>query len=98
MLCSNPLIGRMSNEAVPAAANFGSLVPNADFSGGELVAKGVGAQCRGDGILDIGPAPSGFTAFVLPGNNYHVYDYPLYWANLRADVERRASAFGVPAP
>jgi hypothetical protein len=83
---------------VPAAANFGSLVPNADFSGGDLVAKGVGAQCRGDGILDIGPTPSGFTAFVLPGNNYHVYDYPLFWANLRADVERRAGAFGVPAP
>lgn len=98
MLCNNPLIGTMISAAVPASANFGSLVPNADFSGGTLVAKGIGAQCRADGILDIGPTPSGFTAFVLPGNNYHVYDYPLFWANLRADVERRVGAFGVPTP
>jgi hypothetical protein len=26
-----------------------------------------------------------------------VYDYPLFWANLRADVERRAGSFGAPA-
>ena len=97
MLCSNPLTGTMGGAAVPASANFGSLVPNADFNGGALVAKGVGAQCRADGILDIGEPPAGFTAFVLPGNNYHVYDYPLFWANLRADVERRVGAFGVPA-
>jgi hypothetical protein len=98
MLCSNPLTGSgtAANAAVPASANFGSLVPNADFSGGALVAKGVGAKCRADGILDIGEPPAGFTAFVLPGNNYHVYDYPLFWANLRADVERRVGAFGVP--
>jgi hypothetical protein len=25
-----------------------------------------------------------------------VYDYPLFWANLRADVERRTGNFGVP--
>ena len=31
--------------------------------------------------------------YVLPGNNYHVYDYPLFWANLRADAERRVAAF-----
>lgn len=97
MLCSNPLLGTMTTAAAPPSTNFGSLVPNADFSGGSLVAKGVGAQCRADGILDIGAPPAGFTAFVLPGNNYHVYDYPLFWANLRADVERRVGAFGVPA-
>jgi hypothetical protein len=31
--------------------------------------------------------------FILPGNNFHVYDIPLFWANLRADVERRAGSF-----
>ena len=30
---------------------------------------------------------------VLPGNNYHVYDIPLFWQNLRSDVERRVSAW-----
>jgi len=30
---------------------------------------------------------------VLPGNNYHVYDMTLFWANLRADYERRTAAW-----
>jgi hypothetical protein len=31
--------------------------------------------------------------YVLPGNNYHVYDYSLFWANIRADAERRVAAY-----
>jgi hypothetical protein len=30
---------------------------------------------------------------VLPGNNHHVYDYALFWMNVRADAERRVTAF-----
>ena len=96
MLCTNPLAGTTTTVPVPASANFGSLVPAADFSTGELIAKGVGATCRGDGILDIGPPPGGYSAYVLPGNNFHIYDYPLFWSNVRADVERRVGAFGIP--
>jgi hypothetical protein len=36
--------------------------------------------------VDMGP-------YVLPGNNYHVYDYPLFWANVRADVLWRTQKF-----
>jgi hypothetical protein len=39
----------------------------------------------GDGP-DLGP-------YVLPGKNYHVYDYSLFWANVREDVARRTRAF-----
>ena len=97
VLCVNPLSG--SGGAAPALpeANLGALMPNADFSGGALVPKTIGAQCLASGILDIGEPPAGFSDYVLPGNNYHVYDYALFWANLRADVERRVAAFGVPA-
>jgi hypothetical protein len=39
---------------------------------------------------------------VLPGGNFHAYDYSLFWANIRADIESRLSAFGArtlnPAP
>ena len=31
--------------------------------------------------------------YVLPGNNYHVYDYSLFWANVRADAQQRLAAF-----
>jgi putative Holliday junction resolvase len=30
---------------------------------------------------------------VLPGNNYHVYDYALFWGSIRADAERRLAAW-----
>lgn len=98
LVCSNPLAGTMTTAPVSAAANLGSLVSNADFTGGSLVAKGIGAQCTREGIVDIGDPPSGFDAFILPGNNYHIYDYPLFWANLRADAERRVGGIEAPAP
>jgi len=28
---------------------------------------------------------------VLPGNNYHVYDYALFWAAIREDAQRRTA-------
>jgi hypothetical protein len=31
--------------------------------------------------------------YVLPGNNYHVYDYALFWGAIRADAERRLAAW-----
>jgi hypothetical protein len=31
--------------------------------------------------------------FVLPGNNYHVYDYALFWGAIRKDAERRLAAW-----
>lgn len=93
MLCTNPLTGETNARKIDKAENLGSLVPNADFTSGTLTPKGLGAQCMPDGRLSIGEAPAEFTAFILPGNNFHVYDYPLFWANLRADAERRISAY-----
>jgi hypothetical protein len=31
--------------------------------------------------------------YVLPGNNYHVYDYALFWGAVRRDAERRLAAW-----
>lgn len=85
-LCVNPLTGTEGGEA-PASANLGTLVPNADLSGGELEPGQVSARCGPRGLLLIGVPDLG--PYVLPGNNYHVYDIPLFWENLRADVARR---------
>jgi len=91
LVCTNPLLGAVSVAAVPAAANHGSLVPGTGTTA-TLVAGGVGATCRG-AYLSIGAPPGGFGAYVLPGNNYHVYDYNLFWADVRADVSARVAAF-----
>lgn len=92
VLCTNPLTGTVGGSA-PASANLGTLKPSKDLLSGELIPKAVPARCDAKtGLLMIGDAPD-LGPFVLPGNNYHVYDIPLFWANLRADVERRAAAW-----
>jgi len=91
IVCTNPLTGT-ADAAAPAAANRGTLVPSSDLSTGRLVAGSVPARCSGRGYLLIGEGPA-MGPYVLPGNNYHVYDYSLFWANVRADALRRAGAF-----
>lgn len=90
--CTNPLTGQ-SGGAAPASANLGTLKPSEDNGDGTLVPGAVPARCDARGLLLIGDPPA-MGAAVLPGNNYHVYDIPLFWANLRADVSRRVAAFG----
>ncbi len=90
ILCTNPILGTFGGEA-PASANLGTLVPDDSISNGELVPGAVPARCDERGILLIGDPPE-LGSYVLPGNNYHVYDIPLFWSNTQADVARRVSA------
>ncbi|MEL6237437.1 MAG: DUF3089 domain-containing protein [Pseudomonadota bacterium] len=90
IVCSNPLTGTFGASA-PASANLGTLVPDETLSKGQLVPAAVPARCDDRGILLIGDPPE-MGPYVLPGNNYHVYDIPLFWANTQADVARRANA------
>jgi hypothetical protein len=92
MLCINPLTGA-PDSAADSKANLGALVPRAGLEGADLMPGLVPAKCDPSGILLIGFAPPGYGAYVLPGNNYHVFDYALFWANIRADAEARLKAF-----
>lgn len=92
-LCTNPLTGTAGGEA-DASANLGTLVPNLEEHSGELIAGAVPARCGEDGFLSIGAPPKlNLGPYVLPVNNYHLYDIVLFWANLRADVSRRVDAW-----
>jgi hypothetical protein len=92
IVCTNPLTGT-PDAAAPAGANAGTLFPSGDLSTADLVPGRVPARCAGRGYLLIGEGPD-VGPYVLPGNNYHVYDYSLFWANVRADAGRRLAAFG----
>jgi hypothetical protein len=92
MLCVNPITGERSGDAA-AEANLGTLVPNGDLTEAELVEAAVPARCDVRGFLLIGEDAPDMGNYVLPGNNYHVYDYALFWANIRADAERRLESF-----
>ena len=52
----------------------------------------VGAHCD-KGLLILDGAVPAMGSFVLPGNNYHFYDYALFWAAIRRDAQRRLAAW-----
>lgn len=91
MVCTNPLTGGAAPLA-PPSANPGTLVPTADLSSATVTQGIVGAACE-DGILIVDGAIPPMGPYVLPGNNFHVYDYALFWGAIRADAARRVAAF-----
>ncbi len=88
MLCTNPLTGG-AKPAATAERNAGTL-----FQDDQLKPHVAGARCNARGLLLLDPAPGDIGSFVLPGGNFHAYDYNLFWSNLRADAEARLSAWG----
>ncbi|KQM63656.1 hypothetical protein ASE75_11125 [Sphingomonas sp. Leaf17] len=91
MVCTNPLTGT-ADAAAPASANLGTLFPRDDLSAAGIAPGRVPAACAPTGFLMIGDPPD-VGPYVLPGNNYHVYDYSLFWANVRVDAARRLASF-----
>ena len=91
LVCTNPVTGT-PGAAAPATANKGTLFPNADLTAATLQPGRVAARCAGRGFLLIGTGPD-VGPYVLPGNNYHVYDYSLFWQNVRDDAARRFAAY-----
>ncbi|MET0250328.1 MAG: DUF3089 domain-containing protein [Sphingobium sp.] len=90
MLCSNPVTSTM-NSTAPAKANLGTLSNREDGKPVALIKSAVPARCV-DGLLLIGDPPD-LGPYTLPGNNYHVYDYALFWADIRADAKARLAVF-----
>ena len=91
MLCTNPITGAF-NGAAPASANKGTLDAREEGKPPRLLAGVVPARCDTSGVLMIGE-PVDMGPFTLPGNNYHVYDYSLFWGNVREDARQRLAAF-----
>jgi hypothetical protein len=92
ILCVNPLTGN-AGDAAPARVNLGSLIPDATLTNAVLEPGLTPARCDARGLLLIGEEPPKMPPYVLPGNNYHVFDYALFWANIRVDAERRLNGF-----
>ncbi|RVT93810.1 DUF3089 domain-containing protein [Sphingomonas crocodyli] len=93
MLCVNPLTGAQGATPALPTANRGSLIPDKAVKSFTFAASGVGARCDANGALLIGAPPEGYGSYIMPGNNYHVFDYALFWSNIRADAAARAKSF-----
>jgi hypothetical protein len=90
-LCVNPISG-IENGAAKPQDNPGTLVPTADMHDASLQPGIIGAHCH-EGLLILDGVPPQVGSFVLPGNNYHAYDYALFWGAVRQDAERRLAAW-----
>ena len=64
----------------------------ADLTSATLAA-GQGRRALRQGLADSTATIPPLGPFVLPGNNYHVYDYALFWGAIRRDAERRLAAW-----
>jgi len=95
MLCTNPqdwLIG--SNK--PRSAHLGAVMLPAgnDAPLGKPIKNFTGTQCGTDGILYITDLPGdAWQALKMHGENYHVYDYHMFYMNIRENAAMRAQAW-----
>ena len=91
VLCVNPINGLKNGSAAPND-NAGTLVPDANMQSASSVPGRVGAECRNGLLIVNGDVPT-FNPPPLPGNNFHVYDYALFWGSIRRDAGRRLAAW-----
>lgn len=96
ILCVNPISFRQSLEPASAAENIGG-VPMPSKAGEPLGAPmpgATGARCAEDGFLYMDRTPDRqFQQLILPGDNYHSQDLPLFYRNIQANLERRITAY-----
>ena len=94
MLCTNPLNWQIDG-AAPAGLNAGALMlAEPDTPSNALEAGLTGASCGGDGILYINPPPKdGWTDYLMPQGNYHVYDINLFYKNIMDNAVDRTRAW-----
>ena len=91
ILCVNPISGAKDGQA-PALDNPGTLLPSADLASAKLLQHAVGARCNKGLLIVDGNIPT-YVPPPLPGNNFHVYDYALFWGAIRRDAQRRLTAW-----
>jgi hypothetical protein len=91
-LCVNPLTGAQNGAALPQA-NGGTLVPDASLTTATAMPGRVGAFCS-KGLLIINGDIPAYAPPPLPGNNFHVYDYALFWTPIAQDAAQRIAAWG----
>jgi hypothetical protein len=89
--CINPLTWTIDG-AAPASANLGAIHGQRGGPLGAPLPAYTGAQCD-HGMLVIDTVGPPFMNPLVRGGVYHIYDYNLFYMNLRANAAFRAKAF-----
>ena len=91
LVCTNPLTWTL-NASAPASANLGAIHGQRGGPLGAPLPALTGARCV-DGMLAIDTIGAPFLNPLVKGGVYHIYDYNLFYMNLRANAVARADAF-----
>jgi len=90
-VCVNP-INWIPGGSAPASENLGAIPLPMIWGPADLVPGYTGARC-GSGVLWVDPPSRRGFHLVHPDGDWHAYDYALFYANVRANAERRVKAF-----
>ncbi len=99
MLCTNPLTWTIDGTAA-AAANEGAQTRVPDDQALTEPVKGFsGATCDANGFLVLDTEPGeAWQEFKMSGENYHVYDYHMFYGNIRRNAASRVAAWKAAHP
>jgi hypothetical protein len=86
-VCVNPLSWKQDTNFVDQQHNLGSITRG--FA--PIIPGAVGAACR-DGVLWVSDPPAKAHYFTFAGS-YHIFDYSMFYMNLRANVAQRVKAY-----
>lgn len=92
-VCINPLSWSATGEIAPSALDLGAWIYGRGDTPRAPEPGLVSARCD-DGALYVSrPDDIAFRLAILPGGNYHNYDYQLAYMNIRANAIVRVNAF-----
>lgn len=94
MLCTNPVTWQVDGTSY-ASDHLGAVTTVDDEADiGEPIPQFIGAECREDGFLYLDREPGdAWQAYKLAGENYHVYDYHMFYVNLRQNAMHRTQVW-----
>jgi hypothetical protein len=94
MLCTNPLNWEVGGESDKRQNAGGIALARFETPLGKTIDQLTGAKCDDLGVLLITEPPQGeWSEYVMAGGNYHVYDYNLFYMNIRANAVDRTRAW-----
>ena len=92
LVCTNPLSWSLAD--ADASANLGAWLYPAEASSPPAPRAALtGARCDAGALVVEEPEDDEWRRAVLPGGNYHNYDYQLFYMNIRENAVERANAF-----
>ena len=92
-VCTNPLTWTRSTQLAQASLDIGGWVYGRGTRPRPIDPHLVSARCDDGALFVSEPADIAYRIAILPGGNYHNYDYQLAYINIRKNAKDRADAF-----